>query len=195
MTKLAFFARRGLLLILWVAGLFWSVAAPAAVATVKLSEYQVKAAYLYNFARFIDWPAQTFPTKEDPVIIGVLGEDPFGPLLEKTIGTNTISGRRILIQRLDISSDYKKCHILFISRSETEGLTTILQKLKGLTILTVSEVEKFAQRGGMINFNMVEDTVKLEINRQAAEQAGLQVSSRLLGVATIVKTTQGKEGG
>ena len=154
---------------------------------VSLAEYQVKALFLLNFTKFVAWPGGAFPGTNTPVVIGVYGEDKFGGALKKVVEGKTVSGRQIIIQSIDRSDEAEKCQILFISDSEKKHLGETLDKLKALPVLTVGESDQFMEQGGMINFVKKEGSVRLEINMDAARQARLQISSRLLTVADKVK--------
>jgi hypothetical protein len=153
-----------------------------------LSEYQIKAAFLYNFAKFIDWPPTAFPDPSTPVVLCVLGQDPFGPDLEQTITGKTVNNRPFAIQRFAKLQDRESCHILFISSSERDHLSQILASLKDKKTLTVGETPTFLSSGGMINFTLLDNRIRFEINLSAAERAGLKLSSKLLSLATTVKT-------
>src|SRR5437762_9789101 len=115
-------------------------------------EYQVKAVFLFNFAQFVDWPTQAFAEAQTPLVIGVLGEDPFGAYLDETVRGEKVNRRPLSIQRYRQVSEIKTCHVLFISHSETNRLEEILAGLRGRNILTVGDTEGFAGRGGMIRF-------------------------------------------
>jgi hypothetical protein len=160
-----------------------------------LSEYQIKAGFLYNFAKFIEWPAQAFPDAHAPITIGILGQDPFGDILDQAIKGQVINGRKLAIRRLKGIGDLKACHILFISSSEKKHLTHILEGLKASSVLTVGEIDGFTQRGGIIKFTVAESQVRLEINVDLAQQAGLKISAKLLALAKIVRNEhhEGKE--
>lgn len=148
-------------------------------------EYQVKAAFLYNFAKFIEWPDAAFDDTTSPFIIGVLGEDPFGITLEQAVSGKTIRGRKLVIRRF-IRGQLVNAHILFISSSEEKNLGQILENMRGSNILTVGNMERFARGGGAINFVMKGNKVRFEINIAAAERVGLKINSRLLRLAKIV---------
>jgi hypothetical protein len=181
--------REGLLLaLLIVLGVLCGHTPVARAAEVPSLEYKVKAAYLYNFAKFVEWPSKKFPEPESPIVIGIVGEDPFGSVLEETVKGKVINGRKIIIRRLARSDELRQCHLLFISRSLREELGSLLPELEPDSVLTISEIQKFAQRGGMINFTIVNESVKCEINLEAAERAGLKISSKLSSVAKVVKT-------
>lgn len=149
-------------------------------------EYRIKAAYLYNFARFVQWPASG-AGRRGPVVIGVLGKDPFGPLLDSTIRGKTVSGRPIDIRRLDGLNQARNCHLLFVSAAERRNLDSIFAELEGAGVLTVSEIDSFVDKGGMINFVIEDERVVIDINLDAARRSGLDISSQLLKVARTVK--------
>ena len=151
--------------------------------TQPLDEYQVKAAFLYNFAKFVDWPGEAFSDSSAPLVIGVIGEDPFGGALDRAINGKTVSGRSLLVRRLKWGQDLRSCHILYISSSERKRLPQILQSLKGASVLTVGDMGQFNQRGGIINFILEANKVRFEINSHGADQARLRISSKLLTLA------------
>jgi hypothetical protein len=154
------------------------------------SEYEVKAAFLLNFAKFVEWPPKAFPDSNAPLVIGILGDDPFGDVLPKIVKDQTAQGRRIEIRYFKDDEDYGNCHVLFLSRSVADQTKDILQGLQGRPILTVSDKEDFTRQGGVINFALVEKTVRFDINAQAAEAADLKVSSKLFAVArSVVKSS------
>jgi hypothetical protein len=167
---------------------------PSARSAEEFPEYQLKAAFLYNFARFVTWPTNAPVDTTTPVTIGILGTDPFGPLLRDTVQGKTVNGRKIVVTQLARDEKPTGCHILFISRSEKERIPSILESVKGQSVLTVSEVDQFAQGGGMINLIVVSQSVRFEINLQAIERVGLQVSSKLVGLGVRVKPTAEGEG-
>jgi hypothetical protein len=148
------------------------------------TEYEVKAAFLYNFGRFVAWPPQ--PRPPSAFAICVLGKDPFGPVLDDLIKDKSIQGMKLVARRLERVEDAGACRILFISASEDAQLAHILAALRGRSVLTVGEAERFAHRGGMINFRLEGSKVRFDINPDAAEQAGLTISSQLLKLARIV---------
>jgi hypothetical protein len=153
----------------------------------SFTEYQVKALFLLNFTKYVDWPPAAFAETNSPIIIGLYGEDKFGDALKQAVEGKTIGGRRIVIQPVEKGGDPGKCHMLFISDSETDHLGEILDKIKALPVLTVGETDQFMEQGGMINFVKKEGKIRLEINLDAARQAGLEISSKLLNVADVVK--------
>lgn len=155
-------------------------------------EYQIKAAFLFNFAQFVDWPPAAFPNPDSPFRIGILGDDPFGPALDQTIQGETIHNRKLIIQRSQRAEDLKDCNLVFISRSEKGRMGEILPKFNAGVILTVSEVEGFTRRGGIINFYLEGNKVRFEINPAAAQREGLKISSQLLSLGKIVEPVPAK---
>jgi hypothetical protein len=149
-------------------------------------EYIIKAAFLYNFAKFVDWPGEDFANDESPIILCILGKDPFGELLESIEG-KTVKGRRLMIKRLEEIEDLERCHILFISKSEKKNLTQVFDKLAGWSVLTVSDMESFAQRGGIIGLVTEEKKIRFQINVEAAQHRRVKISSKLLKLAQIVE--------
>jgi hypothetical protein len=148
-------------------------------------ENLVKAAFLYNFAKFVEWPDDVFPDAQAPFVLCVLGEDPFGSALE-IMEQKTIKDRKFLIKRTENIEELKKCHMLFVSRSESKYLNRILTQLKDSNILTVSDIEDFAERGGMIGLLKIKKKIRFEIAVNNAKQHGLKISSKLLNLAKIV---------
>lgn len=148
-------------------------------------EYRVKAAFLYNFARFVTWPGHS--GTNGPVVIGVLGRDPFGDLLESTIAGKTVSGRPFLVRRLKSPNEAASCHLLFVSESERRTIGQVIEAVGGQAVLTVGETEGFIEKGGMIGFVIEDQAVRIDLNLEAAQAAGLQVSSQLLRVARSIR--------
>ena len=150
------------------------------------AEYQVKAVFLFNFAQFVDWPSNVFPEAQTPLVIGVLGEDPFGAYLDETVRGEKVNNRPVIVQRYRRIGEIKACHVLFISRSEVDRLEQILASLKGQSILTVGDFDGFARRGGMIRFVTEKNKIRLRIGLETAKAANLVISSKLLRPAEIV---------
>ena len=150
------------------------------------NEYQVKAAFLYNFAKFVEWPAQSFKGSDDPIAICTLGQNPFGSMLEDAVKGKTLEGRAFVVRAIPDVRQARGCHILFISSSEQKHLQLILESIKAPGILTVGETEGFAKNGGIINFKLEGGMVRFEINVGAAAKEGLQIRSNLLSLAEIV---------
>src|SRR5262245_52243456 len=116
------------------------------------TEYQIKAAFIFNFAKFVEWPAAAFQKNSSPMVVGVLGENPFHDVLEKTIKNKTVDEHPVVIMQFRSATEVTNCHILFISSSEKGRLPQILKQLKGSSVLTVGEMPGFTEAGGMINF-------------------------------------------
>lgn len=167
--------------------IFFASNALTAHAEVRSSrEYQIKAAFLYNFAKFVEWPADRFAEESDPLILCVIGEDPFGNILDETIKGKNIRGRELEIIRLKEVDDLKSCHFLYISTSEQRSLPQIIESIGKASVLTVGEMQDFAELGGIINLITRGNKVRFKINVDVANQAGLKISSRLLRLATVV---------
>lgn len=155
-------------------------------------EYQIKAAFLFNFAQFVDWPATAFTNGTAPFYIGILGDDPFGAALDETIQGEAINNHKIIVVRSQNVGDLKNCAMIFVSKSEKRHIPEILSDLDSRPILTVSEVDGFAQDGGSINFFLDGTKVRFEINPAASQSDGLKISSQLLSLGKIVQSS--KEG-
>lgn len=150
-------------------------------------EYLIKAAILYNFAKFAEWPKTAFRDDKSPLRICVIGEDPFGPALNSLQG-KTVRNRELAAGHITKVEDAAACHILFVSASESERLDTILAKVGALPILTVADINRFAYSGGIIALKEVDKRSRIEVNLGAADQAGLKLSSKLLRLADTVGT-------
>jgi hypothetical protein len=148
-------------------------------------EYQVKAAFLLNFTKFIDWPQTAFETPDSPFAICVLGEDPFGSALDQIVAGEAVKGRRLIVQRIKQAPQPKACQILFVARPE--GDTRRIVAELGIGVLTIGDRESFIYEGGMISFQIENRRVRFGINRTNAENAGLRLSSKLLSVARPVE--------
>ena len=152
-----------------------------------MDEYQVKAAFLFNFAKFVEWPTEAFSDPNAPLVITVFGEDPFNGSLEAVKG-KLVNNRKLTIRRVKDIQDIGKSNVLFVSPSAKKELARILEALQGQSVLTVGEDGVFTQCGGIINFVKEDNRVRFEVNVSAAERAGLKISSRLLALARIVKS-------
>lgn len=182
MAFLSFRAAKALLAVLALAG----VPSRANAQSLVTSEYAVKAAFLYNFARFVEWPEGAFLNPREPVTFCVMGQDPFGPELEATIDGKTVMGRQVVIRRPSQILELAACRILFVSASERPRFQQILASVGHRPVLTVGEDEGFARTGGIINFVVERSRVRFQINQGAAERAGLKISSRLLELGEVV---------
>jgi hypothetical protein len=155
-------------------------------------EYDIKAAFLFNFGQFVSWPADAFPDAGAPFVIGVLGEDPFGVTLDEIVAGEKVSNRPMTIERYHDVTEIRSCQILFISKSETPQLERIFQTLSGRSILTVGEVPGFADHSGIIRFMIVNNKLRLKINVSAARAAQLTISSQLLRQSAVRPEPSGR---
>ena len=159
------------------------------------SEYLIKAGFIYNFAKFVEWPSGAFAQPDSPIVIGVLGTDPFGSVLDRLVQDKKIGQRGFVVRRYKWGKDLKDlkdlrdCKILFVSASEKAHADEIIQLVKWLPILTVGETPGFAEHGGVIRFTVEDNRVRFEVNVDAAHQADLNISSRLLTLAKIIPQT------
>jgi 2-phospho-L-lactate transferase/gluconeogenesis factor (CofD/UPF0052 family) len=152
------------------------------------TENQVQAVFLYNFSRFVEWPAQTFAAATDPFVIGILGSDPFGARLDEAVRNEDINGHPLTVRRFRSVAEVDNCQILFVDRSELARLGQILAALDHRSTLTVSQADGTAQRGVMIQFATENNRIRLRINVESARASGLTISSKLLRPAEIVGT-------
>jgi hypothetical protein len=148
-------------------------------------EYLIKAAFLYNFAKFVEWPSAAFSADGAPFTLCILGQDSFGAAL-RTVRGKTVKSTKLTIRHVSSARKVEACHILFISKSEKPRLKPILASVKELHLLTVGEMASFAQTGGIINFFELNNKIRFEINVAAAKRAGLKISSKLLKLAKVV---------
>lgn len=155
--------------------------------------YQLKLAFLYNFAKFVEWPPGAFPQSNAPVLVGIVGHDPFTIDMEEQVCGRSANGHPILLKRLRPGDALRGCHIIFISAAENKNLPAILANLKGASVLTVGETDTFATNGGVIRFFVENNTLHFEINPDVAAQTGLRISSRLLALAKIVRNAAADE--
>jgi YfiR/HmsC-like len=162
--------------------------ASLALAQQKVSEYQVKAAYLYNFGRFVEWPSDVI-SSQSSFTICVFGADPFGPTLDAMVVGATIAGKGVTAKRISSPQDLGECRILFITSTEVGSLNKIVEAGIKHAVLTVSDMPEFASKGGMIQFVLEDKKIRFEVNLAAAQSAGLTLSADLLKVATAVRRT------
>ena len=170
----------------WLAAVIAAQLLHAAIASAQnegFSEYDVKAAFLYNFGKFVEWPTNVFASTNAPLLIGVYGDNPFGNDLAEVVRGKVINGHPVIARQVSFS-ELKSCQILFICRSEQKNIKQILAALDGAGVLTVTEEMDLSQSGVMIDFIMDNDRIRFEINNSAAEKVGLKISSKLLILAT-----------
>jgi len=151
------------------------------------TKYQIEAAFIYNFARFVDWPTQAFTDASSPMVIGVLGKNRFGSDLAQMISGKAIRGHPLQFKECASLADATHCQVLFVSDSEKNHLSKDISALGGDSVLTVSETDNFIAAGGMIDLRIVNDKMRFDINNSAAKTAGLTISSKLLSLAMSVK--------
>lgn len=170
-------------LVLGAAAAGLGAGAPAVAARAAgLPEYAVKAAFVFNFAKFVDWPAGAFPA-ERPFVIGVLGEDPFGAALDEIVRGGALQGRPVAVARYRSAEQAAACQVLFIARSERALQAAALKALAGKPVLTVGDAEDFLSAGGMIRLHARAGRIRFDVNKAAADKAGLRISAQLLKLA------------
>jgi hypothetical protein len=160
-------------------------------ADVRSLEYGVKAAFLYNFVKFVEWPSTAFATSDSPVAICVLGADPFGRTLDEIVEGERVESRALVVRRVDTAADAASCHLLFVSSSERKRFAAILGAIDTRRVLTVAENIDFLGAGGHIAFYLEANRVRFAVNTVATAQSEFQVSSKLLRVARIYDSRSG----
>ena len=158
-------------------------------------EYQVKAAFLYNFAKFVEWPADMFEGDGEALVLCVAGDDPFGGSLDGVVRGETLNGRRLVVHRTRDLSEIQECHVVFVPRSERSRQERILDSVRHRGVLTVGETDGFLTGGGIIRFVLDQNKVRFDVNLEAAESSGLKLSSKLLRLARMVYGSQQGKGG
>jgi len=161
--------------------LFACIPALNGIAGQPSTEYRIKAAFLYNFTSFVTWPDD--PAGASDFTLCVLGEDPFGRLLDKLTG-KSVKGKQLIVRRLGNQALLDQCKLVFISATSSDQIGGALALLQELPVLTVSDVRGFTNQGGIIEFRIIANKVRFDINLNAAESAGLHISSKLLSLAT-----------
>lgn len=175
----------GLRLVTFVAVLLVS-GASAQAETAPTREYQVKAAFLLRFLQFVEWPERSFSTPEAPIRIGILGDDPFGQALDQITATERIRNRPVVVERAAAATDLRQCHMIFVAGSERDRLDMVAMQLPGEGVLTISDIDGFAERGGVIRFFLADKKVRFEINPLVAQRQQLKISAQLLSLGKIV---------
>lgn len=161
--------------------------APAGLLGEGPTEYEVKAAYLYNFAKFVEWPAETFKDGSEPFVIAVVGRDPFGTALDQILAGKTVNGHPVAIRRVADAAQARGAHIVYLAAPEGGTVPLVLRRISRDGVLTVGDGRDFAAQGGIIGFRTEHRRVRFDINPHRAERAGLKVSSQLLKLARIVE--------
>ena len=155
----------------------------AAPLRAQAPEYDLKAAFLFNFAKFVEWPESAFSGARAPLTVCVYGEDPFGSTLDGVVQNERVGERSLLVQRPDSVDDLGECHVLFVCRSEKDRLGEVMAHIEGKPVLTVADTDGFLRAGGIINFILEGSKVRFLIDQQAAERSGLRISSKLMRLA------------
>lgn len=181
---------RGLTLLVLLGLMPTSGLAPqiAAAQTGPASEYELKAAMLYKLTRFVEWPPAVYRDPKAPMVLCILGRDPFGDFLTSIASSQTTDGRPVEIRHARNNKEVRACHVIYISSSERKSIGEILSALRGYSVLSVGEMAQFAAHGGMVQFSLDDRQVHFEINLEAASRADIKISSRLLALARIVKS-------
>jgi hypothetical protein len=167
-------------------GVLATLAACGAEST-GVKEYRLKAAFLYNFTKFVEWPAPRFAETNSPIVIGVWGKDPFGPDLQQVIKDRSVNGRALVFKPVETAEEAKAVHLLFIPATEDSRVSGHLRALQGSSVLTVGETEAFGEAGGIIQFLREGDKVRFNINIGSAEQAQMKISAQLQKLAKTVR--------
>ena len=157
-----------------------------AAAQGTYQEYDVKAAFLYNFTKFVEWPPEAFRSPDSPMAICVFGEDPFGESLDAVVRGETLNGRRLEVRRTRSLQELRDCQTLFVPGAERERFAEVFSAVRDASVLTVGEVDGFLPQGGVIRFVVEQGRVRFEINLDAAERSRLKLSSKLLRLARAV---------
>jgi hypothetical protein len=179
--------RRASFFIIFACWIFSNVSIKARSQNEEGAEYPVKLAFLYNFTKFVEWPSGAYRDPGAPLMICIVGHDPFSQDLEGQLRTRTVGDRPVDVRTLRPNEDLSVCQIVFVPVTEKDRAGRILKGLKGENALTVGETPGFAALGGIVNLTVEGNKVHFEVNLLAAERAGLKISSRLLGIAKIVR--------
>jgi hypothetical protein len=153
----------------------------------QINEYQVKALFLYNFARYVEWSPQSFKAPHDPIVICILGQNPFGNFLDQAVAGKVVEGRPFVVRKISDIESGGTCNIVFVHSSDRKRCRAMVGRIKGSGILTVGESEGFTEDGGVINFKLDDGKLRFEIDVDAAARENLRISSKLLSLAQIVK--------
>jgi hypothetical protein len=156
----------------------------------QIDEYQVKAFFLYNFARYVEWPTETFKTANDPIVICILGQNPFGGSLQQAVAGKVLGARPFVVRQISETPPSSSCHILFVNSSERKRFRSMAGRLRGSALLSVGETPGFTADGGVINFKLENGKVRFEIDLEAAGRERLRISSKLLSLAQIAKRAE-----
>ena len=169
----------------------WAVTSAGAQEPSQAPEYRIKAAFLYNFTLYTEWPAAAFEKADSPIVLAIAGDDPFGNELDAAVRGKTVRGRSIEVRRYGSADDLAPCHLLYLSNAEAKQLPQVLRRFPDAKPLTVAETEDFTRVGGVIRFFVDENKVRFEVNTDAAGRARLKISSKLLHLARVVRDAGG----
>lgn len=164
-----------------------ALTAQAQAAETVIDEYHMKGAFLLNFAKFVEWPAQAFKTPDAPIVICVLGQSPFGRELETAARATLVDRRPLIVRQVTEGRQSTECHIVFVSSAERKRSRMLLEAVQGGSVLTVGETEGFVASGGVVGFRLVGEKIRIEISTAAADRAGLHISAKLLSLAQVGK--------
>ena len=163
------------------------------MAQTTAKEYRIKAAFLFNFANYVEWPPETFKEANSPLTYCTVGEDPFEGVLDQSLNAKSVGTHPLRVQHLKAPENFQGCQIVFIGANEKKRIAAILETLKQAPVLVVGESSHFVQQGGTVGFLSEENTVRFEVNLDAAQRARLNISATLLSVAkTVIDTAGGK---
>jgi hypothetical protein len=169
-----------------IAGLLW-IAATGFCGEFVSKEYQLKAAFLYNFTKFVEWDPSSFATPGSPIVIGILGSNPYGNELENAVRNRKVNGREVSVRRVQSIAGAKSVHLLFVAATEDARLGELREALKGSGVLTVGESDTFSRSGGIVTFVIDADKVRFDINIAAADFNSVKISAQLQKLARSVR--------
>lgn len=152
----------------------------------QATEYEVKAAFIYNFARFAEWPASAFEHPDDPIRLCIWGDDSFGDILEETVRGKTVALHPLVVSHIAAAAKARDCHIVFIGRSHAAQLGPVIEAVRDLPVMTIADMEGAVQRGAILSFTLQEGRVRFAVNADSAKRSGLALSSQLIKLATVV---------
>ena len=170
-----------------IAWIFCAAASSGLSQSADNAEYPLKLALLYKFAQFVEWPPDAFPSARSPLVVCVVGEDPFQADLAQELRTRSVGGHRVELTTIKRTSDLRACRLVFITAAEKKHIPAIVANARAANALTVGETKGFAQGGGIISFTIEANKLSFEINIDAARQSRLKISSKLLALAKIVQ--------
>ena len=164
------------------------VSAQIAGQTAQLTPSEVKAGFLLNLVKFVEWPDATFASAREPITFGIVGSDPLGNVLSRAVYGQSVRGRTMAVRKYNFGDDLRHCQVLFVSASEQARVPLILASVLGASVLTVSDAQRFTEAGGVVQFAVDEDKVHFSVNRDSAMQAKLQISAKLLTLSRVTNS-------